>query len=133
MKYLLDTNTCIYIIKKKPGETLMRLRQSNVSDIGISSITLSELEYGVEKSERKEQNRLALVEFLLPFEIVFYDDSAAYEYGMVRSYLERIGEPIGSLDMLIAAHAFSLDATLVTNNEREFRRIPDLKIVNWVS
>ena len=111
----------------------MRLRQSNVSDIGISSITLSELEYGVEKSERKEQNRLALVEFLLPFEIVFYDDSAAYEYGMVRSYLERIGEPIGSLDMLIAAHAFSLDATLVTNNEREFRRIPDLKIVNWVS
>ncbi len=131
MKYLLDTNICIYIIKKKPRETLLRLQERGFSEVGISSITLSELEYGVEKSERKKQNRLAMVEFLLPLEIVYYDDLAARRYGILRSYLERMGEPIVSLDMLIVAHALSLDVTLVTNNEREFSKITDLKIDNW--
>jgi tRNA(fMet)-specific endonuclease VapC len=92
---------------------------------------LSELEYGAAKSARPEQNKLAIVEFLAPLEILPYDDMAAQEYGKVRVYLEKQGTPIGSMDMLIAAHALSLNCILVTNNESEFRRIPALKIENW--
>lgn len=129
--YMLDTNICIYIIKKKPDQVIERLRHTRVPDVGVSSITLSELEYGVAKSARPEQNKLAIVEFLAPLEILPYDDMAAQEYGKVRVYLEKQGTPIGSMDMLIAAHALSLNCILVTNNESEFRRIPALKIENW--
>ena len=129
---MLDTKICIYIIKRKPVQVIERLRQSRVPEIGISSITLSELEYGVAKSARPEQNKISLVEFLAPLEIIPYDDVAAQEYGIIRTYLEQRGTPIGSMDMLIAAHALSLDCTLVTNNEREFSRVPSLKIENWV-
>ena len=128
---MLDTNICIFIIKKKPGQVLKRLKKKPISEIGISSITLSELEYGVAKSSKPQQNRLALTEFLAPLEIIPYDDMAAQEYGKIRTYLERRGAPIGALDMLIAAHALSLNSTLVTNNEREFNRVPSLKIANW--
>ena len=131
MRCLLDTNICIYIIKKKPDQVIERLRNTRVPDVGVSSITLSELEYGVAKSARPEQNKLAIVEFLAPLEILPYDDMAAQEYGKVRVYLEKQGTPIGSMDMLIAAHALSLNCILVTNNESEFRRIPALKIENW--
>ena len=131
--YMLDTNICIYIIKKKPKRVLEHLSNVSVADIGISTITLSELEYGVEKSLRKEQNRLALLQFLSPFEIILYAASAAKHYGEIRSSLERTGQPIGALDMLIAAHALSLDLTLVTNNVKEFSRVPNLKIANWIS
>lgn len=129
--YMLDTNICIYIIKKKPDQVIERLRHTRVPDVGVSSITLSELEYGVAKSARPEQNKLAIVEFLAPLEILPYDDMAAQEYGKVRVYLEKQGTPIGSMDMLIAAHALSLNCILVTNNESEFSRIPALKIENW--
>lgn len=129
--YMLDTNICIYIIKKKPDQVIERLRHTRVPDVGVSSITLSELEYGAAKSARPEQNKLAMVEFLAPLEILPYDDMAAQEYGKVRVYLEKQGAPIGSMDMLIAAHALSLNCILVTNNESEFRRIPALKIENW--
>ncbi len=129
--YMLDTNICINIIKKKPDQVIERLRHTRVPDVGVSSITLSELEYGAAKSARPEQNKLAIVEFLAPLEILPYDDMAAQEYGKVRVYLEKQGTPIGSMDMLIAAHALSLNCILVTNNEREFRRIPALKIENW--
>jgi tRNA(fMet)-specific endonuclease VapC len=129
---MLDTNICIYIIKRKPGHVIERLRKSRISEISISSITLSELEYGAAKSARPEQNKISLVEFLAPLEIIPYDDAAAQEYGRIRTYLERQGTPIGSMDMLIAAHALSLDCTLVTNNEREFSRVPSLKMENWV-
>ncbi|NIO06374.1 MAG: PIN domain-containing protein [Proteobacteria bacterium] len=128
---MLDTNICINIIKKKPDQVIERLRHTRVPDVGVSSITLSELEYGAAKSARPEQNKLAIVEFLAPLEILPYDDMAAQEYGKVRVYLEKQGTPIGSMDMLIAAHALSLNCILVTNNEREFRRIPALKIENW--
>jgi tRNA(fMet)-specific endonuclease VapC len=128
---MLDTNICIYIIKKKPDQVIERLRHTRVPDVGVSSITLSELEYGAAKSARPEQNKLAIVEFLAPLEILPYDDMAAQEYGKVRVYLEKQGTPIGSMDMLIAAHALSLNCILVTNNESEFRRIPALKIENW--
>ena len=129
--YLLDTNTCIYIIKKRPEQVIKRLRNTRISEVGVSSITLSELEYGAAKSSRPAQNKLAIVEFLAPLEILSFDDMAAQEYGKVRAYLERQGTPIGSMDMLIAAHALSLNCVLVTNNEREFRHIPTLKIENW--
>jgi tRNA(fMet)-specific endonuclease VapC len=128
---MVDTNTCIYIIKKRPGKVIQRLKKIRISEIGISSITLSELEYGAAKSLKPEQNRLALAKFLAPLEILPYDDMAANEYGRIRSGLERRGTPIGSMDMLIAAHARSLNCILVTNNVREFCRVPSLKIENW--
>ena len=131
IKYILDTHVCIYIIRKKPEAVFRRLQRSRVSDIGISSITLSELEYGVAKSSKPQQNKLALTEFLAPIEILPYDDLAAQQYGELRAHLERKGKPIGSLDMLIAAHALSLKCILVTNNEVEFRRVPKLNIENW--
>jgi len=102
-----------------------------IADVGISSITLSELEYGVAKSQKPQQNKLALAEFLAPIEILPYDDMAAEQYGEIRALLEKKGTPIGSLDMLIAAHALSLNSILVTNNESEFRRVPGLIVENW--
>ena len=131
MKFMLDTNTCIYIIKRKPPDVIDRFKRTEISQIGISSITLSELIYGVSKSSKPEQNRMALTQFVAPLEILPYDDEAAQYYGDLRVHLEKRGTPIGALDMLIAAHALSIDCTLVTNNEKEFIRVPELKIVNW--
>jgi tRNA(fMet)-specific endonuclease VapC len=131
MKYMLDTNICIYIIKQKPQNVIRRFREAKISEIGVSSITLSELEYGVMKSTKPEQNRMALAQFMAPIEIPAYDDAAAQHYGEIRDYLGRQGTPIGSLDMLIAAHALSLNAVLITNNEREFKKVSNLKIENW--
>ena len=131
MKYMLDTNICIYIIKKKPIKVLKKLRRINPDNVCISSITLSELEYGVRKSSIPMRNKLALTEFLIPIKILKYDELAANEYGKIRTYLERSGNIIGSMDMLIAAHALSRKLILVTNNEKEFKRIENLKIVNW--
>jgi len=132
MKFMLDTNTCIYIIKRKPANVIKRFRQTEISQIGISSITLSELLYGVSKSSKPEQNKIALMQFIAPLEILPYDDEAAQYYGDLRTHLEKQGTPIGSLDMLIAAHALSIACILITNNEREFIRIPNIKIDNWV-
>jgi len=131
IKYMLDTNICIYIIKQKPKDVIERFRQAQVSEIGVSSITLSELEYGVMKSAKPEQNKLALAQFIAPIEISAYDDVAAQHYGVIRAHLERQGTPIGSLDMLIAAHALSQNSVLITNNESEFKRVSNLKIENW--
>jgi tRNA(fMet)-specific endonuclease VapC len=132
MQFMLDTNMCIYIIKRKPSEVIERFKRTEISQIGISSITLSELLYGVSNSARPEQNQMALAQFVAPLEIVSYGDDAAQYYGDLRAYLERQGTLIGSLDMLIAAHALSLSCTLITNNEKEFRRIPNLMVDNWV-
>jgi len=131
-KYMIDTNTCIYIIKQKPLDVINRFRKIRISQIGISSITLSELEYGVMKSSRPEQNHLALAQFVAPLEIMPYGDDTAEYYGKLRVYLEKQGIPIGSLDMLIAAHALSVGCILVTNNVKEFKRVPKLKMDNWV-
>jgi len=132
IKFMLDTNICIYIIKKKPISVINRLETFAVSEIGISSITLCELEYGVYKSTQPDKNKLALMEFLLPIEIMPFDDNAAKEYGEIRAVLDKLGTPIGPLDNLIAAHAKALNCILVTNNENEFKRIENLKIENWV-
>ena len=131
MKFMLDTNTCIYIIKRKPPDVIERFNQTEISQIGISTITLSELFYGVSKSSKPEQNQTALTQFVAPLEILPYGDEASQYYGDLRAHLEKQGTPIGSLDMLIAAHALSLACTLVTNNEKEFTRIPNLIIDNW--
>ena len=131
MEFMLDTNTCIYIIKRKPPDVIDRFKRTEISQIGISSITLSELIYGVSKSSKPEQNRMALIQFVAPLEILPYDDEAAQYYGDLSVHLEKRGTPIGALDMLIAAHALSIGCTLVTNNEKEFVRVPELKIVNW--
>lgn len=132
MKYMLDTNICIYIIRRKPQNVIEHFQKLSISDIGISSITLSEMDYGVEKSQKKEQNRIALLQFVSPLEIASYDATAARHYGEIRSALQKKGQTIGALDMLIAAHARSLNATLVSNNENEFSRVPNLKIENWM-
>jgi tRNA(fMet)-specific endonuclease VapC len=131
MKFMLDTNICVYIINRKPIKILDRFIKTDPSQIGISSITLSELMYGVSKSSKPEQNQMALAQFLAPMEIIPYPDEAAHYYGELRVHLEKRGTPIGSLDMLIAAHALSIDCTLITNNEKEFARIPKLKLENW--
>ncbi len=131
MKYLLDTNICIYLIKQKPPKVLKHFKTQAIGDIGISSITLAELRYGVSKSQHGEKNREALDEFILPLEIADFDEKAAAVYGTVRSDLEKAGKPIGSMDMLIGAHALSLGATLVTNNTKDFKQIKNLKIVDW--
>jgi tRNA(fMet)-specific endonuclease VapC len=132
MRYLFDTNICIYLIKQKPQKVLDKFQSLTLSDIGISSITVAELEYGVAKSQQQEQNRTALLQFLLPLEIVEFNQAAATIYGTIRSDLERRGLIIGAMDMLIASQALSLGVTLVTNNVREFSRIPTLSLENWV-
>lgn len=132
MKFMLDTNICIYIIKRTPPSVIKRFRRTAISQIGISSITLSELLYGVSKSSRPEQNLIALTQFIAPLEVLSYGDEAAQCYGSLRTLLERQGTPLGSMDMLIAAHALSINGTLITNNKKEFSRIPNLKIGNWI-
>lgn len=131
MKLLLDTNICIYIIKQQPAAVLQRFLEYQIGDIGISSVTLSELRYGVAKSAHREKNAKALDEFIIPLELVSYDEAAAQAYGDIRATLEKAGTPIGSMDMLIAAHAVSLEIPLVTNNTREFLRVPSLKVIDW--
>ena len=131
MKYMLDTNICIYLIKQKPEKVLRHFKTHSIGDIGISSITLAELRFGVEKSQQIQNNRQALDEFTLPLEIADFDERAAMTYGAVRAALEKAGTPVGSMDMLIGAHALSLDVTLVTNNIREFKQIKNLKVVDW--
>jgi len=133
MNYMLDTNMCIYLIKRKPPEVLARFKQTEISQVSISSITLSELFYGVSKSAKSEQNFMALTQFLAPLEILPFGSEAAQYYGQLRTLLERKGPPIGSLDMLIAAHALSIPCILVSINVKEFIRVPGLKIENWTN
>ncbi|MBS3776834.1 MAG: type II toxin-antitoxin system VapC family toxin [Bacteroidales bacterium] len=131
MEYLLDTNICIYIIKKRPANVLKKFESLSPGDVAISSITLAELYYGIMKSSNPKKNQEALDKFLIPLEILDFDYAVTIEYGKIRADLEKNGTPIGPLDTLIASHAKSLNLTLVTNNEKEFERIPDLKIENW--
>ncbi len=132
MQYMLDTNICIYIIKKKPPHVLERLQSFAIEDVAISSITLAEMEYGIKKSSKPRQNHDALYEFVTPLEILNFDDRAACHYGEIRAHLEAKGNLIGSMDLLIAAHARSLTCTLATNNVKEFKRVPGLLVENWV-
>ncbi|WP_439258999.1 type II toxin-antitoxin system tRNA(fMet)-specific endonuclease VapC [Lonepinella sp. BR2930] len=130
MKYLLDTNICIYIINHKPPQVFERFAQYELGDLAISSITVAELAFGVEKSGSL-RNKEALNKFLIPLEIISFDENAIWHYAKLRNYLQQQGTIIGLLDMLIAAQALSLNVPLVTNN-KEFCRIPNLLLDNWV-
>ena len=130
MKFLLDTDTCIYVINDRPKEVLRRFQEHDVGDIGVSSITAAELAFGVEKSG-SDRNRVALEAFFLSLDVAPFDAAAASAYGRIRADLERAGKPIGPLDLLIAAHAAALGVTLVTNNIREFGRVKGVSVVNW--
>ena len=129
---LLDTNICIYIINAKPPAVLKRFRQYRIGDIGLCSVVAAELAFGVAKSD-SARNRQALEMFLAPLIILPFDTAAAWVYGDLRADLERRGTPIGSLDTMIAAHALSQQALLISNNTREFSKVPDLQLDNWVA
>lgn len=132
MTYMLDTNICIYAMKNKPEHVLQRLKKELNSGVCISSITLAELEYGMKHSSNPAKNEQALLRFLIPLTVLPFGATAASEYGTIRTYLQNNGTPIGPLDTLIAAHARAENMILVTNNVREFERVPGLEVENWV-
>ncbi len=131
MLYMLDTNICIYLIKRRSDELLKRMRVFRTGEIGVSVVTVAELQYGVSKSQNKERNQAALETFLLPLDIADFSFAVTVSYGDIRAQLERQGQPIGPLDTMIAAHALSLDVPLVTNNAREFERVKGLRVEDW--
>lgn len=131
MKYMLDTNICIYAIKHKPETVIKNFLFHEPEEICVSSVTYAELMYGVEKSMAVEKNRIALSLFLSPITVLDFHASAAEEYGKVRAELERQGMPIGPMDLMIAAHARSEELILVTNNTREFHRVEGLILEDW--
>ncbi len=131
IKYIIDTNVCIYIMNKRPIEVIHKFKQFDVGEICVSTITVSELQYGVAKSKNRRLNEQRVEEFLSPLEILPYDEIATAVYGDIRLELEKSGEPIGPLDLLIAAQALSRNLVLITNNEKEFRRVHNLKVENW--
>jgi tRNA(fMet)-specific endonuclease VapC len=130
--YMMDTDICIYTIKRKPVSVLRRLESLQPGQLAISAITFAELMYGAKKSHHVEANVAKLNALSELLEILSFDQRAAISYGDIRSNLEKRGLIIGGNDLLIAAHALSLGRILVTNNEREFRRVQGLEVVNWV-
>jgi tRNA(fMet)-specific endonuclease VapC len=131
MTYLLDTDISSYIMKRSHDVVLKRLQRVAVGDVGISGISKSELEYGVEVSPRRQQDRAALDEYLRYVEVLDYPGEAGHHYAQIRAALKAKGAMIGANDLFIAAHARSLGMTLVTNNKREFGRVTGLKLENW--
>jgi tRNA(fMet)-specific endonuclease VapC len=132
-RYLLDTNICIYIAKKRPREVYQRLDALSVGDVGMSLITYGELRFGAEKSQYKEIALEKLKQLKSYIPVVLPTAETAENYALIRSYLEKNGQPIGNNDLWIAAHALSLNTILVTNNTREFLKVPDLLVENWVN
>lgn len=130
MRFLLDTNICIYVINERPAAVLAQFLAHEEDGLGIPAITASELYWGVRKSG-SQRNLKALEKFMAPLNVIDYGLVAAQAYGILRAELERKGTPIGPLDLQIAAHALALNLTLVTNNLREFKRVPGIKLVNW--
>jgi len=130
--YLLDTNICIYAIKKKPFNVLKQIKIKSKLGIYISALTVAELEYGIENSIKVEENRISLLKYLSLFNILPFDDKDAIPYGKLKSKLRKEGRIIGPIDMLLAAQALSKDLIFVTNNIKEFERIENLKLENWV-
>lgn len=128
---LLDTNICIYIINQKPPHVIERFKGFSAGEIGVSSVVAAELAFGVQKTG-SARNRQALELFLAPLTIAPFDAACVWSYAKLRAHLEKIGQPIGSLDTMIAAQALALDLPLVTNNEKEFSRVPKLRLENWV-
>lgn len=132
MRYMLDTNTCIHIIKDRPVGLCERISVASVEDVAISSIVAAELWYGVALSQKKKQNEAALKDFFDYADVLAWPSEAGSVYGKIRADLKRKGTPIGAMDLLIAAHAVFLDAVLITDNTREFERVQGLKTENWL-
>lgn len=132
MTYLLNTDICVALIRKRPPHVLARLQQHPPGTVGVSAITVAELAVGAAKSAQPEQNAAALDQFLLPLDVRAFDHAAAQRYGAVRATLEQQGIPIGSMDVLIAAHALSLGLIVVTHNTRHFARIPNIQLEDWL-
>ncbi len=129
---MLDTSICIELLRGGAAPAASRMRKHEIEAIALSSITLAELQYGVAKTARRAHHETLLIQLCAPLAILPFDDRAAESYGRLRADLERAGTPIGPLDTLIAAHAQAINATLVTNNEREFSRVTGLRVENWV-
>ncbi len=132
IRYMLDTNVCVDILRGKSKVLLSCLGNHNPDEVAISVIVFSELQFGISKSTNPAKNLETVTDFCTPLSILPFDSNAAEQYGKTRAYLERAGTLIGPLDMLIGAHALAVDAVLVTNNEREFSRVPDLQVENWL-
>ena len=130
--HMLDTDTCSYIIRERPASVLERFRQLTMEQLCISVVTYAELLYGVERSSSKRINRPIVDDFVRHLDVIAWDEAAAEQYGKIRADLEARGEPIGAMDMMIAAHAKSIKAVLITNNQKHFARIKRLMIENWV-
>ena len=131
--YMLDTNICIYVLKKRPKAILDRFDKVRRDQIYISIVTYAELKFGVEKSLSKKMNQEILKEFIARLQIKLWDEEAANHYAKIRYHLERQGTPIGNMDLMIASHARSCGYKLVTNNLKEFNRVPDLELENWMT
>ncbi len=129
--YLLDTNICIYAIKKRHEQLLVLLKKKSGQGLFISSLTVAELEFGVQNSRQVDRNRIALLKFLSYFKILNFDGSDAIEYGRIKTDLRKRGRIIGQIDLLLAAQAVNRKMTLVTNNVKEFQRVKDLNIEDW--
>jgi tRNA(fMet)-specific endonuclease VapC len=130
--YMLDTDTCSYIIRERPASVLKRFRQLAMEQICVSVVTYAELLYGVERSSSKRINRPIVDDFVRHLDVIAWDEAAAEQYGKIRADLEARGEPVGAMDMMIAAHAKSIKAVLITNNQKHFARIKRLMAENWV-
>ena len=133
MRWMLDTNTCIYVMKDHPAQVQQRLRRVAVGEVAISAIVLVELRFGVQKSRRREQSTAALADFLRFCLVLDWPQEAVDLYAEIRADLERRGTPIGPNDLLIAAHARWLNATLVTSNIGELSRVAELRLEDWRS
>lgn len=131
--YMLDTDMCSYIIRERPIQVLEHLQQHAMEQIHISVVSYAELLYGVELSSSKKVNRAVIAEFVLHLGVLPWDAAAAEEYGNIRAFLKKEGQIIGAMDLMIAAHARSQKMILVSNNDRHFRRVPRLKLENWVN
>lgn len=133
MKYFIDTNICIYFLKGLYPELLKKIISSNPEDVKIASVVKAELLYGAEKSQKRDENLEKINKFLLPFEIIAFNSGAAEKYSLIRWNLEKNGTIIGPNDLILASTVIFNNGIIVTNDEREFARIPDLKTENWVN
>ncbi|RJQ58705.1 MAG: type II toxin-antitoxin system VapC family toxin [Desulfobacteraceae bacterium] len=133
MGYMLDTNTCINLIKHRPASIQKKLSSIAVGEVAVSSMVAAELWYGVANSRKKKENQEALEDFFHHVDVLHWPKEAARLYGEIRTELKRNGTPIGAMDLLIAVHGMFLNTILVTDNEKEFAQVPGLKIENWVN
>ncbi|MGD0390089.1 MAG: type II toxin-antitoxin system VapC family toxin [Tepidisphaeraceae bacterium] len=128
---MLDTTVCVDMLRRPARPNLQRFKRLNLDQLCLSAITFAELVYGVWRSSDPVRNERAVLDFCAALEVAPFDDRAAEVYGQVRSQLEQAGQPIGPLDTLIASHALALNVTLATSNEKEFRRVANLRVENW--